>query len=71
VTAFYQEMGAKSAERLQQTAVAADPDWQADTPEPDGRACLALHQCGITTVLVGMRHPAYVQDILADFHNPV
>jgi aryl-alcohol dehydrogenase-like predicted oxidoreductase len=70
VTAFYQQMGATLSEHLQQTAVAAAADWQTDRLSQT--AVRALRATGgITTVLVGMRHPHYVQDILADLHNPV
>jgi aryl-alcohol dehydrogenase-like predicted oxidoreductase len=70
VTAFYQELGAKWAERLQAAAVNADSDWQADTLSQTAVRALRSTS-GITTVLVGMRRPRYVKDILADLHNPI
>jgi aryl-alcohol dehydrogenase-like predicted oxidoreductase len=70
VTAFYQELGAKWAERLQATAVNADLDWQAGTLSQTAVRALRSTSA-ITTVLVGMRRPRYVKDILADLHNPV
>jgi aryl-alcohol dehydrogenase-like predicted oxidoreductase len=70
VTAFYREEGAKLAERLRETAVNADLDWQAGTLSQTAVRALRSTS-GITTVLVGMRRPRYVKDILADLHNSV
>jgi aryl-alcohol dehydrogenase-like predicted oxidoreductase len=70
VTAFYRELGADLARRLQATAVNADPDWQADTLSQTAVRALRSTS-GITSVLVGMRRPRYVHDILADLQNPI
>jgi len=70
VSAFYQEQGAAKAQAIKETAVQANPDWQADTLSQT--AVRALRSTtGITSVLVGMRRQAYVADVLAELKRPV
>lgn len=70
VTAFYQGEGHKLAVSIQQKAAAADPDWRADTLSQT--AVRALRStAGVTSVLVGMRQAAYVDDVLAGLAQPV
>ena len=70
ISAFYQEQAAKRTKRIQETAAAADPDWQAKTLSQT--AVRALRStAGITSVLVGMRQQPYVLDVLADLALPV
>jgi hypothetical protein len=52
------------------TAVLADSDWQADTLSQI--AIRALRStAGISSVLVGMRRPAYVDDVMQELARPV
>ena len=70
LSAFYQEQAAKRKNRIKQTAVATDPDWQAKTLSQT--AVRALRStAGISCVLVGMRQQRYVLDVLADLANDV
>ncbi|HIP72868.1 MAG TPA: aldo/keto reductase [Anaerolineae bacterium] len=70
VSAYYQEISSRRARRIQEAAVAADADWQADTlSQTAARACRST--AGVTAVLVGMRRQAYVQDVLAELARPV
>ncbi len=70
VTAFYQEKTAKEAAQIKETAVVAETDWDAKTLSQTAvRALLSTE--GITSVLVGMRQQAYVEDVLQGLENPV
>ena len=69
VAAFYQELSAKEANRIQETAVAINPDWQAETLSQTAVRALRSTQ-GIHCTLVGMRQESYVEDMLADLANP-
>ncbi len=70
ITAFYQGDGRRYAQKVQEKAVSADPDWQADTLSQT--AVRALRgTLGITSVLVGMRQTAYVDDVLAGLQQPI
>ncbi len=70
VSAFYQEQAAGRAQKLKETAVRANPAWQADTLSQT--AVRALRStAGVTSVLVGMRRQRYVNDILAELKRPV
>ncbi|MFZ1398445.1 MAG: aldo/keto reductase [Candidatus Promineifilaceae bacterium] len=69
LSAFYQEQAAKQTKRIQETAVSANPHWQAKTLSQT--AVRALRStAGITAVLVGMRQQPYVLDVLADLAQP-
>lgn len=70
VGAFYQAQAAAEVKVLRGTAVLADPDWQADSLSQ--AAVRALRStAGVTSVLVGMRRPAYVDDVIAELKRPV
>ncbi len=70
LSAYYQEQAANRTTRIKETAVATDPDWQADTLSQT--AVRALRStAGVSCVLVGMRQQPYVLDILADLARPV
>lgn len=70
VSAYYQEISSRRAQRIQAAAVAADAEWQAETlSQTAARACRSTE--GVTAVLVGMRQQAYVQDVLAELARPV
>ncbi len=70
ISAFYEERGHAQAKWLQKTAVLADPDWDAESLSKT--AVRALRSTtGVTSVLVGMRHPHYVDDILTELKQPV
>ncbi|WP_420630586.1 aldo/keto reductase [Candidatus Leptofilum sp.] len=70
LSAFYQEQAAKRTKRIQETAVSADPAWQAKTLSQTAVRALRSSK-GISSVLVGMRQQRYVLDILADLSQPV
>ncbi|HEX6383651.1 MAG TPA: hypothetical protein VF177_03175, partial [Anaerolineae bacterium] len=70
VSAFYQEQGAAKAKVIKTAAVTADGDWNA--PTLSQTAVRALRSTdGVTTVLVGMRQQAYVEDIVTELARPV
>ena len=70
ISAFYEERGHEQARKLQKTAVLVDPDWDAGSLSKT--AVRALRSTGgVTSVLVGMRHPHYVADILSELKHPI
>jgi aryl-alcohol dehydrogenase-like predicted oxidoreductase len=70
VGAFYQAQSAAEIQVMKGTAVLAEPDWQADTLSQI--AIRALRStAGISSVLVGMRRRAYVDDVLQELARPV
>ncbi len=70
ITAFYQGEGHRYAQKVHEKAVAADPEWQAETLSQT--AVRALRSTlGVTSVLVGMRQTTYVDDVLAGLRQPV
>lgn len=69
VSAYYQEISSRRAQRIQEAAVAADPDWQAETLSRTAVRALRSTE-GVTAVLVGMRQQAYVQDVLTELARP-
>lgn len=70
LSAFYQEQAAKRTSRIQETAVTADPDWQAKTLSQTAVRALRS-SAGVSSVLVGMRQQPYVLDVLGDLARPV
>ena len=70
LSAFYQEQAAKRTMRIKETAVAADPEWQARTLSQTAVRALRS-SAGVSSVLVGMRQQRYVLDILAELERPV
>lgn len=70
VSAFYQEQGSKQVQQIHQTAVAADPAWEARTLSQTAVRALRSTE-GVHCVLVGMRQPRYVEDMLADLARPI
>lgn len=70
IGAFDQESGSRQAQFIHNTAVLADADWQADTLSQTAVRALRSTE-GITSVLVGMRHPHYVDDMIAELQRPV
>ncbi len=70
VGAFYQAQAAAEGQVVRGTAVLADPDWQANTLSQI--AIRALRStAGISSVLVGMRRPAYVDDVVKELARPI
>ena len=70
VGAFYQAQAAANVKVIRGTAVLAEPDWQTD--KLSQTAIRALRStAGVTSVLVGMRRTAYVDDVLAELVRPV
>lgn len=70
VSHFYQSQAAEQTERIWQTAVSADPEWQAATLSQTAVSALRTTQ-GVSTVLVGMRQQAYVDGVLAELRRPI
>ena len=71
ITAYYQEQALDEAEQLKATVKGIEPDWvKAETLSQ--LAIRALRStAGVSSVLVGMRRPAYVDDVLAEMLHPV
>jgi aryl-alcohol dehydrogenase-like predicted oxidoreductase len=71
VTFVYQAKGAEAAAAIREQAAAADADW-AEAPTLSQMALRALRStAGVTSVLVGMRHKSYVEDVLEELRRPV
>ena len=71
VSHVYQEQGAEQARAMRERVAALDPAW-AEAPTLSQMALRALRStAGITSVLVGMRHESYVEDVLAELRRPV
>lgn len=68
---FYAQAAARQAEQVKSALAAADPDWGGEAPL-SRLAVRALRSTeGITSVLVGMRRPEYVDDVLAELKTQV
>lgn len=70
VGAFYQAQASAEGQVVRGTAVLADPDWQANTLSQIALRALRS-TAGISSVLVGMRRRAYVDDVLQELARPV
>lgn len=71
ITAYYQEQALDEAEQLKSKIREIAPDWG----KADSLSQLAIRALrstsGISSVLVGMRRPAYVNDVLTELQRPV
>jgi hypothetical protein len=68
---FYAKAAARKIGRIKSALAAADPEWGGDAPL-SRLAIRALRSTeGISCVLVGMRRPEYVDDVLAELKTPV
>ena len=68
---FYAKAAARKIGRIKSALAAADPDWGGDAPL-SRLAVRALRSTeGVSGVLVGMRRPEYVDDVLAELKTPV
>jgi hypothetical protein len=71
VGSIYAEEAARQSGAIRQLVSAADPDWSADGTLSQ-KAIRALRSTsGVSTVLVGMRREAYVDDVLEELHRPL
>jgi aryl-alcohol dehydrogenase-like predicted oxidoreductase len=73
IGSFYAEMSRRRITGLKRAIADADPDWAAPGTLSQ-KAVRALRTTrGISAVLVGMRHPGYVEDVLEELrrHFPV
>ncbi|MBI5521987.1 MAG: aldo/keto reductase [Desulfarculus sp.] len=71
IEAVYRAATAQENKVLKARLALADPDW-AQAPSLSQMAIRALRSTeGISSVLVGMRRPAYVDDVLAELARPV
>ena len=69
VGSFYAEMARRRARELKRALAVADPDW-AKPGTLSQKAVRALRTTrGISAVLVGMRHPDYVEDVLEELRH--
>lgn len=71
ITAYYQEQALDEAEQLQSKVREITPEWS----KADSLSQLAIRALrstsGVSSILVGMRRPAYVADILTELQRPV
>lgn len=70
VSAFYQETAVNMAQHLQTSVATIAPAWEADTLSQTAVRALRSTE-GVSCVLVGMRRPEYVEEILADLEHDV
>lgn len=68
---FHAQAAARKTAQIKSALAAADPDWSGEVPL-SRLALRALRTTeGISCVLVGMRRPEYVDDVLAELNTPV
>lgn len=71
ISHVYQAGGSAEAQAIRDQVATLDPAW-AEAPSLSQMALRALRStAGITSVLVGMRHESYVEDVLAELRRPV
>ena len=70
VASLYAPAAAERAEALKQMVVKADPDWEGHGTLSQMAIRTLRTTRGISSVLVGMRHPRYVDDVLQELHRP-
>lgn len=70
VTSLYAPAAAERAEALKQVVAEADPDWEGHGTLSQMAIRTLRTTRGISSVLVGMRHPRYVDDVLQELHRP-
>jgi aryl-alcohol dehydrogenase-like predicted oxidoreductase len=68
---LYQEQAARRAEAVRERVAAQDAEWAQATSLSQMAVRALRSTAGITTVLVGMRHHSYVEDVLAELRRPV
>jgi len=71
VESIYSESASLEARRLSQAVADADPDWTAADTLSRKAVCALRSTAGVTSVLVGMRKEAYVDDVLAGLLLPM
>lgn len=70
IGSFYAEMARRRITEMKRALSDADSDWGAGSGTLSQRAVRALRTTpGISVVLVGMRHPGYVKDILEELRR--
>jgi len=71
IESVYADAHRQTIEAIRRAASRADADW--DTSIPTSRLALRVLRStrGVTSVLVGMRHEKYVEDVLAEITQPV
>jgi hypothetical protein len=68
---FHAQAAARKTEMIKSALAAADPDWSGDA-SLSRLAVRALYStAGVACVLVGMRRPDYVEEVLAEMNTPV
>lgn len=68
---FFAQTAARKISRIKSTLAAADPDWGGDAPISRLAVRVLRSTAGISCVLVGMRRPEYVDDMLAELKTPL
>jgi len=69
VTSLYAPAAAERAEALNKMVQQADPDWEGHGTLSQVAIRALRTTRGISSVLVGMRHPRYVADVLQELHR--
>lgn len=71
LTALLHRKAARQAEAFKKEIAGIDSGWDA-IPKLSHKALHALRGTpGVTSVLIGMRHPDYVDDVLEELHQPL
>lgn len=71
ISIYYKSLSNTRSKPIKSAFLAADTDWQSSS-RLSHMAIRAIRSTeGITSVLVGMREPAYVDDVLAELKAPV
>jgi aryl-alcohol dehydrogenase-like predicted oxidoreductase len=70
VASLYAPAAAERAEALKQMVAEADPDWEGHGTLSQMAIRTLRTTRGISSVLVGMRQPRYVDDVLQELHRP-
>lgn len=68
---FFAQTAARKISQIKSALAAADPDWGGDAPLSRLAVRVLRSTAGISCVLVGMRRPEYVDDVLAELKTPL
>jgi aryl-alcohol dehydrogenase-like predicted oxidoreductase len=70
IGSFYAELAGRRVTELKRALSAADSDWAAPGTLSQKAVRALRTTAGISAVLVGMRHPDYVEDVLEELRRP-
>jgi aryl-alcohol dehydrogenase-like predicted oxidoreductase len=71
VGSIYAEEAARTSRQIRQMVANVDPDWAAEGTLSQKALRAVRSTAGVTSVLVGMRREAYVDDVLVELNRPV